>query len=167
MNDNKSNLKILLFVLTIAFALMLLPGTVLTADAATESGFDEHSNSDTGSGNPVEIEAMAGILALLAVGTGLTLNGKSYRAAFMKDNAADDAFFTHFITASAGTGGCISPSGDMSVEEGEIKTFVITPKSGYRISSVLVDNVNRGEIGTYIFYDVSDKHTIEANFEQN
>lgn len=46
---------------------------------------------------------------------------------------------TYTIVASAGTGGSISPSGNVSVEHGASQTFTITADSGYHISRILVD----------------------------
>ena len=43
------------------------------------------------------------------------------------------------ITATAGTGGTISPSGSVTVYAGDDKTFQVTPNSGYRIKSVKLD----------------------------
>ena len=71
-------------------------------------------------------------------------------------------YFT--ITASAGAGGSISPSGSVSVREGRVKTFTITPDSGYRISDVLVDGQSVGAVNTYTFDNVQKRHTIEAVF---
>lgn len=71
------------------------------------------------------------------------------------------------ITASAGTGGSISPSGSVGVREGRDKTFTITPDSGYHISDVLVDGKSVGAVTSYTFEDVQKKHTIEAVFAKD
>jgi len=71
------------------------------------------------------------------------------------------------ITASAGTGGSISPTGAVSVASGSSKTFTITPNSGYAISSVTVDGVNQGGISSYTFSNVTANHTISAAFSQS
>ena len=71
-------------------------------------------------------------------------------------------YFT--ITASAGTGGSISPSGSVRVRERLDKTFIITPDSGYRISDVLVDGTSVGAVSSYTFENVRARHTIEAVF---
>ena len=68
------------------------------------------------------------------------------------------------ITASAGTGGSISPSGSVSVREDTDKTFTITPDSGYHISDVLVDGKSVGAVTSYTFDNVQKRHTIEAIF---
>ena len=73
----------------------------------------------------------------------------------------------HIISAYAGTGGRIYPSGSVSVLEGNSKTFTITPASGYHISDVTVDGVSKGAISTYTFENVTDAHTIEATFAKD
>ncbi|MCB6344067.1 S-layer homology domain-containing protein [Enterocloster lavalensis] len=74
---------------------------------------------------------------------------------------------SHTITASAGTGGSISPSGTITVNSGESKTFTISANSNYSISSVTVDGVNQGAISSYTFSNVTDNHTISATFRYN
>jgi hypothetical protein len=68
------------------------------------------------------------------------------------------------ITASAGTGGTISPSGSVSVAYGSSQTFTMTPKSGYRVRYVLIDGSNYGALTSYTFTNVKVKHTIKAYF---
>ncbi|OPY25678.1 MAG: outer membrane biogenesis protein BamB [Methanomethylovorans sp. PtaU1.Bin073] len=70
------------------------------------------------------------------------------------------------ITASATFGGSISPSGNITVNYGDSKTFTITPNSGYKISSVKVDGVSKGAIFSYTFTDITSDHTITATFEK-
>jgi len=69
------------------------------------------------------------------------------------------------ITASAGTGGSISPSGETTVYLGSSHTFTITPATGYRISDVKVDGISAGSVSSYTFTDISASHTIAATFE--
>ena len=68
------------------------------------------------------------------------------------------------ISASAGTGGSISPSGTVKVKYGEDKTFTIAPNEGYDIQSVTVDGQNKGKISSYTFEDVKEAHAISASF---
>jgi hypothetical protein len=70
----------------------------------------------------------------------------------------------HDITASAGTGGTISPSGVVPVTEGANQTFTITSNVGYSIQDVVVDGVPQGPTGTYTFTGVTAPHTISASF---
>lgn len=71
---------------------------------------------------------------------------------------------SYTITASAGTGGTISPSGAVTVTSGGSQTFAITPAAGYVISSVTVDGVNQGALSSYTFSNVLAGHTIAAAF---
>ncbi len=75
-----------------------------------------------------------------------------------------DAPLAYTITASAGSGGSISPSGTVTVNLGEDKTFTITPDTGYKIADVLVDGSSVGAKSSYTFTNVTDNHTIEVLF---
>ena len=72
---------------------------------------------------------------------------------------------TFKITASAGAGGSISPNGTSTVSYGDSKTFTITPAQGYKVKSVVVDGVNKGELTTYTFSNVKAAHSISVTFE--
>ena len=72
---------------------------------------------------------------------------------------------TYTITATAKSGGSISPSGDITVNEGTDKTFTITPDSVfYLIDDVLVDENSEGKVSSYTFNNVTGDHTIHASF---
>ena len=71
---------------------------------------------------------------------------------------------TFKITASAGTGGKISPAGTSTVSYGDDKTFTMTPNEGYKVEAVVVDGVNKGAITSYTFEDVKKAHTISVSF---
>jgi len=71
---------------------------------------------------------------------------------------------TYTITASAGSHGSISPSGDITVNQGSDKLFTITPDIGYQIYDVLVDGSSEGAVSSYTFTNVSEDHTIFATF---
>ncbi|MBN2284247.1 MAG: C10 family peptidase, partial [Deltaproteobacteria bacterium] len=69
------------------------------------------------------------------------------------------------ITASAGAGGGISPSGIVPVEHGSDRVFTMTPDEGFHISDVLVDGISAGTGTTYTFASVSANHTIHVDFD--
>lgn len=73
---------------------------------------------------------------------------------------------TFTITTSAGANGTISPSGTVTVTEGDNKTFTISADSGYKIKDVLVDGVSVGAKESYTFENVTANHTISATFER-
>ena len=68
------------------------------------------------------------------------------------------------IKAAAGTGGSITPSGNVSVREGRDKTFTITPDKGYAVANVKIDGKSIGAVKSYTFENVSRTHTIEVIF---
>lgn len=71
---------------------------------------------------------------------------------------------TYTITATAGEGGTIEPSGEVKVNAGEDKTFTITPNDDYAIEDVVVDGESVGAVDTYTFENVDADHTISASF---
>ena len=78
------------------------------------------------------------------------------------------AFFTQYaytITPSAGVGGTISPPTPQVVPISESATFTIIPNSCYNIKDVFVDDESQGAISIYTFEDVTEDHTIHADFQ--
>jgi len=73
-----------------------------------------------------------------------------------------DSYYT--IEATAGTGGSISPSGNISVREGADQTFTITPDKGYAVANVKIDGESIGAVKSYTFENVSKAHAIEVIF---
>jgi hypothetical protein len=68
------------------------------------------------------------------------------------------------ITATAGVGGTLSPTGNVSVANGGSATFVVRPDVGYAVSQLTVDGVSQGAATSYTFSDVTANHTITAAF---
>jgi hypothetical protein len=69
------------------------------------------------------------------------------------------------LTASAGTGGSISPPGQVLVNYGSDLTFTITPDAGYYLSQLLVDGAPVTPILNYTFSSATTDHTIAATFK--
>lgn len=72
---------------------------------------------------------------------------------------------TYIVTASAGEGGSIVPSGSAVVKEGEAVLFTITPDEGFTILDLLVDGESVGATDTYVLKSVSSDHALEVLFE--
>ena len=68
------------------------------------------------------------------------------------------------IKAAAGTGGSITPTGNVSVREGRDQTFTITPDKGYAVANVKIDGKSIGAVKSYTFENVRRTHTIEVIF---
>jgi hypothetical protein len=74
----------------------------------------------------------------------------------------------HTITATANSGGSISPSGAVQVNDGSDITFTITPNIDFAITSVEVDGTNDPvavSSGNYTFTNVTNNHAITAAFK--
>ena len=81
--------------------------------------------------------------------------------------SASFAFDSYSITASAGAGGSITPTGSTNVGCSNSQTYTITPTSCYHIADVLVDGSSVGAVSSYTFNGVSANHTISASFAAN
>ncbi len=68
------------------------------------------------------------------------------------------------ITASAGTGGTISPSGTVRVTAGGTQSFAVAPASGYAIGEMVVDGMSQGAVTTYTFSNILADHEIAVSF---
>jgi len=71
---------------------------------------------------------------------------------------------TYVITAIAGSGGSISPTGTVRVVHGAEVTFTISPDPDYQVAEVWIDGESVGPVTSYTFSQVSSDHTIEASF---
>ncbi len=93
--------------------------------------------------------------------------------------AQDSSTNTYTITVTRAPGGggltyypisvYVTPNGSItpqsqSIARGGSYTFTITPYTGYQIADVLVDNISVGARSTYTFSNVTQSHTILANF---
>ncbi len=76
----------------------------------------------------------------------------------------EDPSQIHTITAKAGEGGTIDPSGAVQITDGKSKTFTITPDEGYFLSDVKVDGESIGPKTSYTFTNVKEDHSITAEF---
>ena len=68
------------------------------------------------------------------------------------------------ISAAAGDGGEISPSGNRNYPQRLTALYHITPKAGYFIQDVKVDGVSVGSVKSYTFDPLTANHTLAASF---
>ena len=80
------------------------------------------------------------------------------------EGGGSSSYSYYTIKATAGAGGSISPSGNVSVREGRDQTFTITPDKGYAVSNVKIDGKSIGAVKSYTFENVRRTHTIEVIF---
>ena len=98
----------------------------------------------------------------VTIPTGSTGN-RTYTAHW-RYNGSGHSYSYYTIKATAGAGGSISPSGNVSVREGRNQTFTITPDKGYAVANVKIDGKSIGAVKSYTFENVSRTHTIEVIF---
>ena len=123
---------------------------------------------DSGANQTIDIFANSGYYILDVLVDGFSVGAVStYTFSNVTADHTISATFnpiTYTITASAGAGGVIDPSGSVAADHGSSHTFTITPNSGYSVSQVTVDGVNQGAIPSYTFSNVTANHTITATF---
>ena len=89
---------------------------------------------------------------------------RSYTAHWRYNGGGGSGYSYYTIKATAGAGGSISPSGNVSIREGRDQTFTITPDKGYAVANVKIDGKSIGAVKSYTFENVSRTHTIEVIF---
>jgi len=72
---------------------------------------------------------------------------------------------TYIITATAGTGGSIDPSGEVEVDYGDSINFSVIADDGYAVEDVVSDGVSIGQVDNYTYTKVTSDHTIHATFK--
>ena len=110
---------------------------------------------------------------VLADNKAVTLTDNQYTFTDVKEPHTISASFekditTITISASAGEGGTISPSGEVTAEIGSSVEFTVTPDDGYHVKEVLADDaVVSLTDDKYVFNEVKESHTIYASFEKD
>ena len=134
----------------------------------------------SGNGEPVSINGQAlstGGSATVAIpNSGTTdivvgIGAKTYTLTILRNSGTGgngggggSGYSYYTIKATAGSGGSISPSGNVSVREGRDQTFTITPDKGYAVANVKIDGKRIGAVKSYTFENVRRTHTIEVIF---
>lgn len=103
-------------------------------------------------------------------------NGGSYRFENIRENHTIHVTYKerpaaavyHTITAEAGAGGKISPSGSVRAIEGGAADFCFIPDEGYEVAEVLIDGA-AVELASneYCFEGVSQGHAIHVSFKKS
>ena len=125
-------------------------GSVVELTAIADAGytFSGWSGDLSGSVNP----------------TSVTLDSeKSVTANFLANSVLP---MTHTITASAGAGGTVDPSGAVSVADGSSQIFTFTPDSGFEVSEISIDSATTTATSTYTFANVTSDHAVSVLFTE-
>jgi uncharacterized repeat protein (TIGR02543 family) len=116
----------------------------LTATPATDYHFVNWSGDVSGTDNPQNI----------------TMDSD-------KNITANFEISTFTILAIANENGTITPSGNIMVNYGADRLFLITPDNGYHVLSIFVDSIKVDSTLSYTFRDVTSNHSIFASFTNN
>ena len=99
-----------------------------------------------------------------AIPTTMPAENLTVTAQWRYNGGGSSGYSYYTIQATAGTGGSLSPSGNVSVREGADQTFTITPDKGYAVANVKIDGKSIGAVKSYTFENVRRTHTIEVIF---
>jgi len=127
------------------------------------------STVNQGTSRTFTITPNAGYSVSALVVDGVTLAGAtSYTFTNVTGNHFINAYFalrpSFSIKSAAGANGSITPSGITSVVQGNSRTFIITPNSGFAVSALVVDGATLPGATTHTFTNVTGSHYINAYF---
>ena len=73
---------------------------------------------------------------------------------------------TYTITATAGPGGTVTPSGAVAVNKDADVTFTITPDPGYEVKNISTAGLSVGAATSFTYYLVRSNYTMDVYFIQ-
>ncbi len=116
------------------------------------------------------VSAALGYHIVSVTGCGGVLSGTTYTTGQITSDCTVRASFainTYTVTASAGAGGGISPSGTITANHGATPAFTVTPNPGYHIAGV--NGTCGGSLNgnTYTTNAVTGNCAVQANFAIN
>jgi uncharacterized repeat protein (TIGR02543 family) len=134
-------------------------GTVTPAGVTTVNSGDSQAYSITPSAGYHIVDVLVDTVSQGAIGS-FTFNNVTANHTI----SATFAINTYTITATAGAGGSIAPSGVTTVNYDASQAYTITPNANYHILDVLVDGISIGAAANYTFSNVTANRTIDATF---
>jgi hypothetical protein len=143
----------------------------VTASAAANGTISQPGDNQVNGGSSITftITPNTGYKGLRLIVDGQTLApAPTYTFSNVRASHAITAEFTpieYTVTATAGTGGSISPTAKFPY--GSDPTYTIAAAEGYTIADVSVDGVSQGALTSYTFTDIAADHTISATFTPN
>lgn len=137
-------------------------GISATVDAATITGYTVSGEATKRASGEVSADLADYIITFTYTKNNTSDGGSSGGGGGGGGSSSTVSSYT--IKASAGNGGIISPSGNVTVARGKDQSFHINPINGYRISDVIVDGKSVGAVSTYTFDSVKANHTIQVKF---
>ena len=180
-------------ILILPWALSLVPCAVVAGTATVTIGWDKNAepdivgykihygiksgtydyNVDIGNSTSCDISGLEEDTTYYFAATAYNTMGESdlseeitYNTSSEPDSSNDapgPSFYQ--ITASADSGGSISPEGEVTVSPRSSAIYTIQPNANYHIADVIVDGNSIGAVTSYTFKEVTADHTIIASFD--
>jgi len=147
-----------------------LKAETITASAGSNGSISPSGNVTVnyGANQTFSVTPSTGYTASLTVdGNAVALSNNSYtlnNVTVGHSIAVTFTLQTETITASAGSHGSISPSGNVAVNYGANQTFTVTPSTGYTASLTVDGNAVALSNNSYTMSNVTANHTIAASF---
>jgi|GEM_PF-5854847 len=148
-------------------------GAVTPASADVEEGYAQDFEVKADEGYLIKSLTLDGAAVAEAAGLGTyVLKLENVTAAHKIAAEFEPAPLPTFaITASAGENGTITPSGEVTVEQGAAQKFEIKASEGYVIEALTVDGKEDEEASgkesfSFTFENVTETHTIAATFKR-
>jgi len=69
-----------------------------------------------------------------------------------------------YIVIESSSGGVVTPSGTIYVNQGDNLILYFSPDPGKRVSAVYIDGVDIGSVPTYTLENITSAHTVRAEF---
>ena len=105
------------------------------------------------------------LILTIVIGLALSLGDPAYAEVAGTVNLESEV--TYIITATAGPGGSLYPSGEVNVAHGSDQTFDIVPDTGYHIVSTVAGGTYRGLVSSFTFTNVTQNLSINSTFDIN
>ena len=149
-----------------------VPKYTITDSAGANGTITPSATVNQGASQSVTVTPNTGYYVVSVVVDGATVasnlpsGGYSYTFSNVTANHTVSATFGvryYEIKATAGTNGSITPT-DAWALYNTSSAVTITPASGHKVSSVLVDGVSVGAVTSYTFNNISAAHTVQASF---
>ena len=148
-------------------------GAVTPAEAEIEEGYSQDFEIKANEGYLIKSLTLDGAAVKEAIGLGAYVLKLENVTATHKIAAEFEPapLPTFAITASAGENGTITPSGEVTVEQGTAQKFEIKASEGYVIDKLTVDGKEDEEASgkesfSFTFENVTETHTIAADFKR-
>ncbi len=85
----------------------------------------------------------------------------------MRYDGTDSRERNHWVIASSGANGIVSPTGPVFASFGANQSFDILPDPDYHIDSVFIDGVYVGKDSSYLLANITSNHALYATFALN